>query len=134
MTRGQAAIGFFAVVPLAIATLMACTSVSTDVGRSQRAELVELPKGLVFPDGQAIAYSVTGKTGTVLRDAELSTRPLLARGVKAPAGLQVYEQFGSNYRAIAHRERGDRVVVDVVAGKTYIVAPALTGRLRDSLA
>jgi len=134
MTRGHAAVGFSTVVLVAITTLMACTSVSTGVGRSARAEPVDLPKGLVFPDGQAIAYRATGKTGTVIRDAEMSTRPLLARGVKAPAGFQVYEQFGSNYRAIAHRERGDRLIADIVAGKTYIVAPALTGRLRESLA
>lgn len=133
MTKCHAAAGFTAVLLVAITTLTACTSMSTGTVRPSRVDLVDLPKGLVLPDGQAIAYRAPGKTGSVIRGAELSTRPLLSRGVKAPAGFQIYEQSGGNYHAIAHRQRGDRLIADIVAGRTYLIAPVFTGHLRASL-
>lgn len=125
--------GFTALLLLAIATLTACTSMSKGTVRPSPVDLVDLPKELVLPDGQAIAYRAPGKTGSVIRGAELSTLPLLSRGVKAPAGFQIYEQSNGNFHAMAHRQRGDRLIADIVAGRTYLVAPVFTGHLRASL-
>lgn len=133
MTQRQAP-AIRAAVQLAIVlALTACATPPLDtIGRS-RIERVAVPAGVVLPDGAAIAFRAAGKNGTVIRDAEVSTRPLLSRGVKATAGFQIYEESGGYYRAIAHRQRGDRLVADIVAGKTYLIAPVYTGHLRASL-
>ena len=125
---------FIAILLTAISTIAACTSTAKSTSRPSRVEIVDLPKGLVLPYGHSIAYRIPGKTGIVTRGAELSTQPLLDRGVKAPAGFQVYEQSGRNYYAIAHRQRGDHLIVDAIAGRIYLIAPVYTGHLRESLA
>ena len=102
--------------------------------RTSKVHLVDLPKQLLLPEGVAIAYRAPGKEGMPIHGAEFSIQPLLLRGVKAPAGFQIYEEFDGHYHAIAHRQRGDYLIADIVAGRDYIIAPALTGHLRTSLA
>ncbi len=118
---------------VAITALTGCTAMSKGKTRPHRVEPIDAPKNLVFSRDRAIAYRVAGKAGTVIRDVEFSTRPLISRDVKAPAGFAIYEQSGENYIAVAHQQRGDRLIADVIAGRTYIIAPALTGHLRVSL-
>jgi len=133
MEKNRVPTGFTAVLLTATITLTACASLSSGTAWRPRVALVDLPKGLVLPEDQAIAYRAVGRPGKVVRGAEFSTRPLLARGVKAPAGFQIYEQSRGNYHAIAYQQRGDRLVADVVAGRTYLIAPAYTDHLGTSL-
>jgi hypothetical protein len=125
MARERQVIGSTAAILVLVTMLSACSAV--------RIVRVDVPDGIMLSRDQSIAYEVQGRSGTVERRAELSIRPLIDRGIKAPIGYQLYEQSGRNYYRVPHRMRGDRVVADIVAGRTYVATPALVGQLGRSL-
>lgn len=110
----------------------ACQPLATKV--APVVEQVDVPQGLYLPEDGAIAFRVRAEHGTLVRSVELPLEPFLKRGVEAHAGFVVYALSNGRHRVIGHREQGNKLVADLIAGKTYIVALRLTGRLAESLA